>query len=201
MATVNSPEFWDALYARPRQPWELGTPTPTLVDFVESTPPAKGRVAVPGCGRGHDVRYLTRKGYAAVGIDFSPTVVRHARVLARLESIDASFVEMDIFDLPHPYATAFDGVWEYTCYCAIDPARRAEYIDVLAKIVRSGGFLLACFFPVGGDWVGPPYPVDPDEVRRLLAPAFSIEREFEPAQSPKPRRGFEWMVYALRTPC
>ncbi len=62
----------------------------------------------------------------------------------------------------------------------------------------TAGWFLACFFPTGGDWVGPPYPVDRDEVHRLLAPSFSIERALEPAASPKPRRGLEWMVYALR---
>jgi hypothetical protein len=89
-------------------------------------------------------------------------------------------------------------VWEYTRYCAIDPARRAEYVDVLATIVRPGGWFLGCFFPVWGDWAGPPFPVDMDEARRLLAPAFRIEGDFEPRSSPAPREGFEWMVYALR---
>jgi methyl halide transferase len=200
VATVDSPDFWNDLYARPRQPWELGGPTPTLVDFVESTPPPRGRIVVPGCGRGHDVRYLTHKGYNALGVDFSPTVVDEARALARDDHVDASFVEMDIFDLAHPYTTAFDGAWEYTCYCAIDPARRAQYVDVLASIVRPGGWLLACFFPIVGDWVGPPYPVDVDEARALLARSFSIVNEFAPTASPKPRRGLEWMMYARRTP-
>lgn len=199
MASVSSPEFWEQLYARPRQPWELGGPAPPLVDFVEQSPPPRGRVAVPGCGRGHDARYLAMKGYDAVGFDFSPAATGAARTLARLARLDVPFVEVDVFDLPHPYPTAFDGVWEYTCYCAIDPARRDEYVDTIAAILKPGGWFLACFFPTAGDWVGPPYPVDPAEVRRLLDPAFVIEREFVPPRSAPGRQGFEWMVYAIRT--
>ena len=54
MTTVSSPAFWEDLYQRHGDGWELGGPAPALVDFVEATPPPRGRVAVPGCGRGHD---------------------------------------------------------------------------------------------------------------------------------------------------
>ncbi len=69
MASVSRPEFWTDLYARGGDGWELRQPAPALVEFVERTPPAPGRIAVPGCGRGHDVRYLARHGHAAVGFD------------------------------------------------------------------------------------------------------------------------------------
>ena len=201
MADVSAPEFWEELYARPRQPWDLGAPTPTLVDVVESAAPPRGRVAVPGCGRGYDVRYLASRGYTAIGFDFSPRVVAAARALARIEGTAIDIEQRDVFDLPRESAAAFDGVWEYTCYCAIDPSRRAEYVAVLETIVKPGGWLLACLFPTDGAWVGPPFPVDRDEARALLGRGFSIEREFAPPRSPKGRQGFEWMVYATRRTC
>ena len=64
MASVNTPEFWSDLYTRGNDGWELRQAAPPLVEFVERTPPAPGRVAVPGCGRGHDVRFLARRGHA-----------------------------------------------------------------------------------------------------------------------------------------
>jgi hypothetical protein len=197
VATVSSPDFWESLYGRPRQPWDLGGPTPGLVDFVEGSPPPRGRVAVPGCGRGYDVRYLRDCGYAAVGFDFSPRVVTAARALARIEGVSIDIEQRDVFQLGGEYPAAFDGVWEYTCYCAIDPARRAEYVSLIDTILKPGGWFLACFFPTEGAWVPPPFPVDREEVRRLLEPGFRIEREFEPPRSPAGRQGFEWMVYAV----
>jgi methyl halide transferase len=198
MAGVSSSAFWDDLYRRPRQPWELGGPSPALVDFIEATPPPKGRVAVPGCGRGHDARYLATRGYAAVGFDFSPRAIMAARTLTRLAKVDVTFEECDVFDLGARYAAAFDGVWEYTCYCAIDPARRAEYLATIATILRPGGWFLACFFPIAGTWDGPPFVVDPDETRRRLAPAFDVERESAPPRSAPGNEGMEWMVHATR---
>ena len=198
MARVSVPEFWEELYAGGRDGWELGGPAPPLVDFVETTPPPRGRVAVPGCGRGHDARFLAAHGYAPTGFDFLPSIVETARGLARRDDVRVAFETRDVFALAREYARAFDGVWEYTCYCAIDPARRREYVDVLRAIVRPGGWLLACFFPLRAQSAGPPFTVSPAEVRRLLAPAFRIERAFAPPRSVRGRQGREWMVVAHR---
>src|SRR2546425_2507867 len=48
---------------------------------------------------GHDVRYLTRRGYAVVGFDFSPAAIAEARALADADGVRAEFVERDIFTL------------------------------------------------------------------------------------------------------
>jgi SAM-dependent methyltransferase len=199
MARVSTPAFWEGLYATGGDGWELGQPTPPLVDFVETSAPPRGRVAVPGCGRGHDARFLAARGYDVTGFDFSPAAVTAARALARREGVDVAFEQRDIFSLPREYDHAFDGVWEYTCYCAIDPARRRAYVDVLRTLVRPGGWLLGCFFPLRAQTAGPPFQVSTAEVRRLLRPAFRIERAFPPLRSVRGRQGREWMVLARRT--
>jgi methyl halide transferase len=157
MARVNEPRFWEDAYARGGDGWDLASPTPALADFLATTPPPRGRVAVPGCGRGHDARLLARHGYDVTGFDFSPFAVDAARRLAARERVDARFEQRDVLTLGREYPHAFDGVWEYTCYCAIDPTRRAEYVDALAGTLRPGGWLLACFFPLRWLTAGPPF--------------------------------------------
>ena len=195
---MSDPGFWEDLYGRGGDGWELGGPAPPLVEFVEATPPAQGRVAVPGCGRGHDVRFLTRHGYQAVGFDFSPAAIAAARSLAAGDGLTSAFEQRDIFSLAADHAHAFDGIWEYTCFCAIDPRRRAEYVRVIASILRPGGWLLACFYPIRVGGAGPPFPVSKDEVRGLLSAVFRIERSAPPLRSPARRQGQEWMVLARR---
>lgn len=199
MSTVSAPDFWEGLYARGADEWEMRRPHPSLVHFVETTPPPQGRIAVPGCGRGHDARFLARRGYEVVGFDFAPAAVAAARGLAAAEGVDVAFEQHDIFALGREGAGPFDGVWEYTCFCAIDPRRRAEYVHTLARILKPGGWLLAVFFPVRPGRGGPPFPVSKAEVRRLLAGRFRIERALAPPR-PVPRRGgLEWMIFARRT--
>ena len=199
MARVNEPGFWEDAYARGADGWELGGPAPSLVDFIATTPPARGRVAVPGAGRGHDARFLAGHGYSVTGFDFAPAALAAARALAAAERVDVSFEARDVFALGRELPNAFDGVWEYTCYCAIDPARRDEYVRSLAGTLRPGGWLLACFFPLRALNAGPPFPVSVSEVRRRLARHFVIERAFAPPRSPRGRQSREWMVLARRT--
>jgi SAM-dependent methyltransferase len=199
MAGVSAPAFWQDLYDRRQDGWELGGPHPSLGHLVETTLLPRGRVAVPGCGRGHDARLLASHGYDVVGFDFTDAAVQEARRLSREAGVAVQFEQRDIFGLARDYAGTFEGVWEYTCYCAIEPRRRAEYIGTVAAILRPGGWFLACFFPVRSGGGGPPFPVSKAEVRRLLAPQFRIERAGPPPR-PVPRRaGQEWMVLAIKT--
>jgi methyl halide transferase len=199
VAGVSRPEFWDALYAGGGDGWDLGAASPPLVDVVGRTPPPRGRVAVLGCGRGHDARFLAARGYEVVGYDFSTAAVTAARALARRDGVDVRFEQRDIFTLALDAPHAFDGVWEYTCFCAIDPARRDEYVRTVASVLRPGGWLLACFFPVRAGGGGPPFAVSRAEVRRRLAGSFRIERAQPPLRSVRPRQGREWLVFARRT--
>jgi SAM-dependent methyltransferase len=161
-------------------------------------------VAVPGCGRGHDARFLAQRGYRVVAFDFVREIVAEARELALRDGVDVAFEERDVFGLPGEHAGHFDGVWEYTCFCAIDPARRAAYVDVLARILKPGGWLLACFFPMdppgrsAGSPDGPPFPVKQAEVRALLADRFDLVEDYVPSASPEGRQGREWVVSARR---
>jgi methyl halide transferase len=198
VARVSAPEFWQDLYVHAGDGWELAQPAPSLVHFLGTTPPPRGRVAVPGCGRGHDVRLLASCGYDAVGFDFAEAAVVEARRLAAAEGTSARFEQRDIFTLGRDHTGAFDGVWEYTCFCAIDPARRAEYVRTVHAILRPGGWLLACFYPIRTGKAGPPFPVQRAEVRQLLGHGFRIERTLTPGASIPRRLGQEWMVLARR---
>lgn len=197
---VGEPGFWEGLYAEGNDGWELREPAPGLVAWlaVGRLGPEGGRVAVPGCGRGHDARLLAQRGYQVVGFDFAEAAVKEARALAAAEGSAARFERRDIFTLAADFAEAFDAVWEYTCFCAIDPARRADYVEVVRAILKPGGTLLGCFYPLreGGD--GPPYPVALAEVEQLLAPGFRVHESRAPAASVERRHGLEWLVRATR---
>jgi len=134
-----------------------------------------------------------------VGFDFSPAAIAAAQARAKADRVAAEFEQRDIFTLGRDYANAFDGVWEYTCFCAIDPARRAEYVRTMAVIVRPGGWLLACFYPIRRGGGGPPFPMARSEVRRLFAGPFRIERAGVPFSSVERRQGQEWMVLFRKT--
>ncbi len=158
----------------------------------------RARVAVPGSGRGHDARLLARRGYRVTAFDFADAAVAEARRLAALDGVDVAVEQRDVFTLGRDYAGAFDGVWEYTCFCAIEPARREEYVQVLHTILRAGGLLLACFFPLREGEDGPPFPVSRGDIDRALAGRFTVLRAGPPGRFAERRRDLEWLVEARR---
>jgi len=148
--------------------------------------------------RGHDARLLARHGYDVVGFDFSPAALEAARALAKRDGVDVTFEQRDVFTLGRDQVNAFDGLWEYTCYCAIDPRRRREYVDTVATILKPGGWLLACFFPVRRGGAGPPFPwrgrgASPS---RAALPHRVGGAAAAPGRAPG---GQEWMVLAAKT--
>jgi hypothetical protein len=124
--------------------------------------------------------------------------VVEARRLAAADGVDLTVEQRDVFTLGRDHREAFDAVWEYTCFCAIDPGRRAEYAEVLHAILRPGGLLLACFYPLREGQDGPPFPVSRADIARALAGRFTVLTEGAPVRSVERRRGLEWLVLARR---
>ena len=202
---VSTPEFWQGLYAGGQDGWELGGPAPALEAWLDEggafPPSAKGspaRIAVPGAGRGHDARLLAHRGYRVWGFDWAPTAIEEATRLAAADGVDPTFEARDVFTLAETHGGFFDAVWEYTCFCAIDPARRREYMRVIRTLLRPGGLLLACFYPLREGTDGPPFPVSREEIERVLAPGFVVRSAQAPTRTVERRQGLEWLVLAER---
>lgn len=172
--------YWEARYRAGETGWDLAGPCPVFVELLGSPlAPPKGRVAFPGCGAGHDVRLFLERGYDAVGFDFA----------ARPEGVPV--VPLDVFEIGRRYPEAFDAVVEYTCYCAIDPRRRAEYASALRASLRPNGLLVALAFPVERRDEGPPFGIDEKEIAGVLGAGMELLHLETPGSSVPPRLGRE----------
>lgn len=191
---VNSPDKWEADYERGTDGWDLGGPTPVFRRLLTSKQFTPGRLIVLGAGRGHDARAYARQGFQVTAVDFSPYVVSEMHKLAALDA-PVEILQADIFTLPHTLNETFDYVLEYTCFCAIDPARRAEYADLVARLLKPGGRYLDLAFPLDGRPGGPPFAVTVEEILTLFeARGFKLVQRERPIDSVKPRRGAEELL-------
>ena len=187
------PTDWEAQYQKGETPWDKGAPSPGLLDFLAHDA-LRGRVLVPGCGAGHDVRAIAAHADEVVGIDIAPSAIAAARTFppAGRERYELA----DLFALPPALRGSFDWVWEHTCFCAIDPAMRAAYVEAVAGALKPGGHLLAIFYlDPGNDSPdqGPPFEVSIAELDTRFASRFTLEREWSPAHAYPGREGREWM--------
>ena len=187
------PTDWESKYQASDTPWDKGAPSPGLVDFLAENPMA-GRVLVPGCGLGHDVRALAADGGEVIGIDIAPSAVEAAQKFPATGR--ERYEHADLFALPPHLPGTCEWVWEHTCFCAIDPALRAAYVAAVAGALVPGGHLLAVFYlDPGNDHPdeGPPFEVSIAELDRLFLPRFRLVREWLPARAYPGREGREWM--------
>jgi len=200
------PAFWESRYeAEPVPHWDAGAPAPpfeTVLRDRDLLPPPL-RVVVPGCGTGHDAVHWAEAGHEVLGVDFASRAVAAGRARAAAHGVDdrCRFEQGDLFELGERYPAAFDVWLEYTCFCAIDSARRAEYARSAAKALRPGGLLVGLFYPNREGDDGPPFPVRwPHLEETFLGPdsPFTLVRREVPETSIERRRGAEQLVVMRR---
>jgi SAM-dependent methyltransferase len=160
-----------------------------LVDFLEQGKYIPGKVLVPGCGKGYECIALARHGFKVTGVDISKLAIESAKQLAARESLP---IHYELADCLHPrpkWRRAFDWVFEHTCFCAIDPALRDDYVRSVANVLRRGGHLLGVFFNIRAK-TGPPFGTSRQELRDRFGPHFELVLEKVPRSFPN-RKGEE----------
>ncbi len=193
--SVSDAEFWNEKYLIQDTGWDLKGPTPAFNDWIQ-TQVTPLRICVLGCGNGYDAVNFARFGHDVYGVDFAENAIKRMMDLAKTKGVQVKPVLADIFRLPEKYNDFFHVVIEYTCYCAIDPQRRREYLDVVHRILKPGGKLVGLLFPINkpeSEW-GPPFRVDRETTVRFFEEKFTCLRNEFPDNSIKPRKGNEVFV-------
>lgn len=196
---VNSPDKWQADYARGTGGWDLGGPNPVFKRIVSNGQFKPGQMIVLGAGRGHDAREFARHGFQVTAVDFA---LHAAHEMERLAQPDAPvhILYYDLFHLPRALDATFDYVLEYTCFCAIDPRRRTEYADVVTRLLKPRGIYIDLAFPLDIHEGGPPFSVMVAEVLALFtARGFELIHRELPPESVEPRRGREQLLIFQKT--
>ena len=171
---------WNERYKVGDTPWEKGGPAPPLLSWIARRGPPTGEILVPGCGFGHDVRAIAGASPDAqvIGLDLAPEALARAKQYPL--SGKESYICGDLFRLPADLVDRFDWVFEHTCFCAILPEERTDYVRAAATALRKSGLILAIFYlnpwdpgeapPEGG----PPFGVSTEELDRLFMAEFQL---------------------------
>ncbi len=183
---------WERCYTEGETPWNKGTPSPPLVEWVCAARP-QGRALIPGCGVGHDLALLVKAGVDATGLDISTKAVEMAR--AAYPEHSARFTLGDLFAMPGEWAGAFDLVVEHTCLCAMPPDLRPAYEKAVAQVLRPGGLLIGVWYidpDMDPGETGPPFGISVEELGALFAaPTWEILEDYVPLPAFPGREGRE----------
>ncbi len=198
MHEATSETDWEQLYQTGDTHWDKGEPSPGLVDFLAtSAHRPRARVLVPGCGTGHDVRAWAAAGWTATGLDLAPSAIQLARERTQAAGLNAEF-QLTNF-LESAPATPFDWIFEHTLFCAIQPARRDDYVRAILRWLKPGGQFLAVHYMLRDQPDGPPHGCTQQELMERFLPHFTLQQGWVP-RSYSNRTGLELMLWWQRRP-
>ncbi len=189
---------WNSRYVDADTPWDKGAATPVLGELIQCKPEyfiEGGRALVPGCGRGYDVIPLLDQGMKVTGMDISQAALNEAEILHG-SSDDLNWLQADLFQAQDGLENVYDVVWEHTCYCAIQPSQREDYVDAMSHFIRPNGYLAGVFFIETGKPLeeGPPFKTSKQEVYENFGRKFKLVWEGKPESSYPGREDREWLM-------
>jgi SAM-dependent methyltransferase len=196
MQNQHDPTDWENCYRTGTTPWEKGSPAPPLLEYLGSNQ-IGGRILVPGCGFGHDVRALSGADREAqvVGLDISESAIAAAEKQPKVGG--EHYVLADLFDLPAELRGSFDHVFEHTCLSALPLDLRPDYVEAFRTALKPGGTVIAIFFLTPWDEgetpQPPPYGVTKEELDAMFHEGFTLQEESVPTLQYPGREGRELM--------
>lgn len=170
---VDTADYWQRRYERGETGWDIGQAEEALLDLHRSGELPIGRMLVPGCGYGWEVTAFAKMGFDVTGLDFAAAPLEAIRARAEAEGVSPTLVQADLFALPETWDGQFDAVLERACFCAIDPARRDEYVQVVHRLLKPGGKLVGLFYVPEQDRGGPPFAATEAELHQRFAGLFT----------------------------
>ncbi len=186
--------FWTRIFqTEPHPPFDLGAPAAALKDILPQLKLNKMRVAVLGCGKGHDAAFFAEQGHLVTAFDVSPEAIAETKKryghLANL-----AVVEQDVLALPQKYTESFDLIFEHTCYCAIPPSARNQLMQTWKQLLVEGGHVLGVFFAMDKR-TGPPFGGSEWELRHRFRNHFEFVYWTRWKKSLTRRLGKELVIY------
>lgn len=120
---------------------------------------------MPGCGAGHDVVELASRGFEVTAVDLAPAALKRLEEALGEKGLKANLVQANVLEWIPP--SPVDGVFEQTCFCALDPEYWPAYAKQLHAWLRPAGSLKASFMQTGREG-GPPYDCPLDQMHHYF---------------------------------
>jgi len=202
---MSDERYWDERYLQGHTGWDIGEVSPPLRFFFDQLTNRQSAILIPGCGNSYEAEYLLEKGFTNITLlDISPILIGRLRQRLPATSV-LHLIEADFFD----HQGAYDLIVEQTFFCALDPAKRPDYVEQTHRLLKPGGHLAGLLFdrdfpgdPPDLPEVGrpkakhPPYGGHKDEYQKLFEKRFQLKTLSPCYNSIKPRAGSELFLIA-----
>ncbi|WP_053368765.1 class I SAM-dependent methyltransferase [Bacillus sp. FJAT-27245] len=142
---------WDDFYQKRDRnvPFFRDLPDENLAGYFNKGLLTSGTALELGCGPGRNALFLAKNGYKVDAVDSSREALDWGIERARHHGSDVNFIHSNIFGL-NLATESYDFVYDSGCFHHIPPHRRMNYLELVAKALKAGGYFgLTCFIEGG----------------------------------------------------
>lgn len=185
-----SKEYWSSRYNEKDMPWDAGTVTLPIKEYVDQLKNKRLKILIPGVGAGHELIYLYENGFKNVyGLDLSEEPLRLFQK-NNPQFPKNQLIVSDFFE----HKDTYDLILEQTFFCALSPNLRSKYVDKMFELLEENGTLAGVLFDFPLTTQGPPFGGSRDEYEKLFTVKFKSNTLEKCYNSIKPRKDKELFI-------
>ncbi|MCE3295029.1 MAG: SAM-dependent methlyltransferase [Crocinitomicaceae bacterium] len=175
-------EFWEQRYSDQQTGWDIGSVSTPVKAYTDQLMDKNLNILIPGCGYGHEAKYLHEQGFTNVYVlDFAEQALAAFRELCPGFPAD-HILQEDFFT----HSGSYDLIIEQTLFCAIDREMRDAYVEQVHRLLKPGGKLVGLLFDCEFN-PGPPYGGTREEYEKRFSAQFE-ELKIENCYNSIPQR-------------
>lgn len=191
-SVVLNEKYWTDRWINGQTGWDIGYPSPAIVEFVINNISKDSKILIPGAGNAYEAEALYKAGYADVTVvDISKVPLKNLK--KRFPGFpEHQLVHSDFFNLPEEQ---YDLILEQTFFCALNPSLRDHYVKKSWSLLRKGGQLAGLLFDFPLTEEGPPFGGCYEEYEVRFSKLFKIISLEKTNKSIEPRVGRELFIH------
>jgi methyl halide transferase len=190
-------KFWDDYYENNHTPWDIGSVSPPLKNYIDQITDKNIRILIPGAGNAYEAEYLWKKGFRNIEVvDISALPLQNLKKRVPLID-DNKLIQKDFFELENQYEL----IIEQTFFCALQPNMRQQYAEKMHSLLKSDGKLMGLLFtfPLDLNQETPPFGGSIDEYLGWFSNIFKIHVLETASNSHPARMGREAFILFQKT--
>ncbi len=183
-------EYWSKRYVENNIPWDAGTITTPIKEYVDQLKNKELKILIPGLGNGYELAYLYANGFKNVyGLDISDEPIENFKRNNPDFPKDQLIVD-DFFKHDNQY----DLIIEQTFFCALPTEVRPLYVAKMYDLLKVNGKLAGVLFSFPLTTQGPPFGGSKNEYQKLFVDSFLLKTIETCYNSIKPRQNNELFI-------
>lgn len=187
-------EYWNNKFAENKIGWDIGYPSPAIVEYFEQITDKNLKILLPGAGNAYEAEYLHKNGFKNVFVlDFAQEAIKSFK--SRYSGFpDNQIITDDFFT----FNGSFDIILEQTFFTSFYPSKREAFVKKIYSLLNKNGKYVGLFFTHEFGKNYPPFGATEEIYKSLFSNLFEF-KIFEVAHnSIKPRKNREFFFIFIK---